>query len=236
MSNQLLLRRRMMMQSQSKGYIQDGLIMLLDGIDKGVSDGNWKDLVNRKLFTNAGGAVSIADGFRFDASDNSYLKSNLEAWDMSTHTIEVVITTIIKTWGVVFTCGSESENFNNCVSFRTLGSGAISSDGIRTNSNFNYYILPSGSTFINKKTSFSTNYDRAISNMQQCIKSSTTDCFSTKGAAVIGGRFWGGQTLYQTGRFIGDIHCIRVYNRKLTANEMLYNQMVDNVRYHLDLE
>lgn len=44
---------------------------------------------------------------------------------------------------------------------------------------------------------------------------------------VIGGR---GSVTYE-----GDIHSLRVYSRKLTDDEILYNQRVDNVRFNLGI-
>ena len=50
-------------------YVQDGLVLLLDGIDKGNVSGAWTDLIGGKSFTNHG-ATFNDDNVQFDGTDD----------------------------------------------------------------------------------------------------------------------------------------------------------------------
>ncbi len=54
---------------------------------------------------------------------------------------------------------------------------------------------------------------------------------SNKTQARIGGRVDGSNIV----TFKGDIHAIRVYNRLLTEDEILYNQTIDIKKYNIPI-
>lgn len=45
----------------------------------------------------------------------------------------------------------------------------------------------------------------------------------------------GGRSLRTDYKFVGTIYDIRIYNRKLSIEEMIYNQKIDNDRYSLGI-
>lgn len=52
-------------------------------------------------------------------------------------------------------------------------------------------------------------------------------------ASIIGGSGRGASTYYDC--LNGKIHSLRIYNRQLTEEEILYNQAIDNTRFNLGL-
>ena len=198
-------------------YIKDGLIFLLDGIDKGASDGTWVDLVGGNVFTIREGdsVVSIYDGFEFD---NGVMLGTKKCEVSGDCTVEFVIepSSLI---GVVFQGVRVSLNGGIVV---------LLQDGMFRGQKQRYI-------FVNaNKCTFSIHENFGYENKVELVKKSGTDYWnSLYENAVVGAQVFNNNTLRFP--FKGIIHCIRVYDRNLTADEMLFNQQIDNERFNLGL-
>lgn len=228
----LLHRRRMMQASGGMDYIREGLILWLDGIEKENYSALWTDLVNGISFTNAGGAIMHNDHFQFDGTNSSYFFHSDLSLSRDSTTIEIVASRNANAWMSVFVSGGDNGNIRPAgIRFNT--NNVIGIDSLVENSQSTPFYY-STVNLIGYKVTISANLDQAYINKVKCTTTGAVGGYSTIGNAVIGGRWWLG-SFYSTGRFIGDLYCLRVYNRRLTEEEMLHNQQVDNIRFNLGL-
>ena len=201
------------------GYIQDGLVFRLDGIDKGATDGTWVDLVDGVVFTNYS-ATSLDDGWAFDGS-TTYLTSSASNNFLGQNedfTVEVCI-----------------------VPARIVGKEPVFVFSQSVNNGVLFFISGSAVTFLQKRNTYpitrvagsplcvSLNLTLGMINGVNKSKNSGTD-FWENNAPYIGRRVGG-----NGGYFQGKIHAIRIYNKRLTEAEMLNNQRLDNTRFNLGL-
>lgn len=213
----LLNRRRVMGGSTlNTPYIKDGLIFLLDGIDKGASDGTWVDLVGGNVFTIREGdlVTSLSDGFEFDGGVMLGTKSLNVSEDC---TVEFVIEPSSLS-GIVFQGVPGPANGGIMV---LLQSGLF-----RGRKQAYTFVMAN-------KCTFSIHENFGYENMTELAKKSGTDFWNSLHKGAVVGAETGASGLRYP--FKGIIHCIRVYNRNLTADEMLFNQQIDNVRFNLGL-
>lgn len=198
-------------------YIQDGLFLWLDGIDKGQDNTAWVDKVNGYTFTN-NGAVFNADHIYLNGS--SFLVcSTIPSFPLTGEgTIEVVY---------------ENEGGYGVIIMPPSGTGGqvcfgiISGYGLMWSAGYNrpkYSDAPI-------KGSVSISLARAIGNGVALTRNGSS-YLSNGGSrpAYIGKRDYGAGNL-----FTGKIYCIRIYNRQLTQNEVLNNLGIDNDRFNLGL-
>lgn len=89
------------------------------------------------------------------------------------------------------------------------------------------YVISVPSTF-----SASANDDLAVVGKTKSTSIVNSDWNAAGGYVRIGGRASGGSAY----PYVGTVHSIRLYNRKLTEEEMLFNHQVDNERFNLGLE
>lgn len=238
MSLSLINRRRLIMSSNiiSDEYVQDGLVFYLDGTDKQQS-GNvvWTDKIGGITFTNGGLAEELPNGFRFNGSGGSILIGNrvLNTPDKNNYTIEIVCCSRISydTWKPLFV-------LNNWNTFNYLGAAVMyngesnyihSFKFIARNEtpDLNCYAMPH-----NELVTLSSQYNTPIyvnKNLVTQVAATNTSAFSSLGNAYVGGRIHGTTSTI----FIGDIHAIRVYDRRLTQNEILNNQRIDMLKYNI---
>ena len=86
----LMQRRRELMMMGGGGYIKNGLVFHLDGIDKGTTDTTkWVDLVGGIVFTEQSGVSTWQDTYMEFNRDRWYKGDVLPNFPFSTHTIEV---------------------------------------------------------------------------------------------------------------------------------------------------
>lgn len=194
-------------------YIQDGLVFQLDGIDKG--NDAWIDRKGQKEFV-LHNVVTNSNNMEFNGT-NSYAEcSSTLGYDSATHTLEVVWEGN-KVTGVPFFGGPTSAEL--C-------------------------LLPQGTPL--RRLSFGTGMNFIV-NQPDELK-----MISANADNIIYNAGWIGtsaeletndsynQTVASVGRydfsnyFRGKIYAIRVYNRKLSALEMLQNQLIDIERFGLD--
>lgn len=193
-------------------YVQDGLVLLLDGIDKGPDNSAWVDRINGHSFTNYG-AVFNSEHVYLDGS--SYLQnSSFDGISASVGTIEVVC---------------EFENFTS-TSVLFMGKSGCLSFGVYQQR----YIWAAGSSFATYSGGSATAGSTSISAAKALRNGAALTASS--------GDNWSGPNSYNwVGRrnsgsyFQGKIYCIRIYNRQLTQEEIMANLSVDNERFNLGL-
>lgn len=212
------MRRRMLMnRKKAADYIADGLIFYLDGIDKGNTANAWTDLVGGMVLT--GTATFVDNGVTFDSVN--VLHSDTELPQDSAdplYTIEVCCSDVT-TKGIVFASRQYTPASAVCVN---LSTGQF----------FNYNAVNSiPSAVIPQTFTCSVNATTRLLNGMQVTGYGSVNAWSNGGTNV-GGRKWSGSN---TNGIIGTVHSVRVYNRRLTAEEMLHNQEIDIKRFNLNI-
>lgn len=194
-------------------YIQDGLVFQLDGIDKG--NDAWIDRKGQKEFV-LHNVVTNSNNMEFNGT-NSYAEcSSTLGYDSATHTLEVV-------WE------------GNKVTGVPLFGGPTSAE---------LCLLPQGTPL--RRLSFGTGMNFIVNQPDELkmISANADNIIYNAGwigtSAELEANASYNQTVASVGRyelsnyFRGKIYAIRVYNRKLSALEMLQNQLIDIERFGLD--
>lgn len=194
-------------------YITDGLIFMVDGIEKGENEGTWTDLIGRITFTN-NNVINTDYGWSFNGS-SSYFYSTSVLTGSSNHTVEVCFKPNNTNTYCLFSCNNRTQ-YN--ILFYKSGNNITFSQYANT-----YTIVLSA----NQNYSVSLNLDRGLLNGTSISKNSNTDYWTTSDF-YIGRRAAGSY-------FNGEIYAIRVYNRKLSQEEQLFNFNSDNTRFNLGL-
>lgn len=201
-------------------YVQSGLILHMDGKEKGVNAGVWTSAVGSWQFTNHG-ATFGTDYVSFDGVDDYLENSSFSAPASGTGTIEVVYDSDPSVYGVslhVMFCPKASSglcfaiNASKYIIYSV--SGAAKARPISTLS----------------KASTSVNADRALQN-GVALSTTTADYITGLPSTNLIGKRGGSSQAFMKGK----IYAIRVYNRKLTEAEALQNLEVDNNRFNLGL-
>ena len=218
-------RRQMMHANIGAGgnindYIQDGLIFMLDGIDKGTDDGNWIDLIGGMLFTNYG-AVKTDSGFVFNGAEYMLGQSGV-VYDSSIYTIEICMNPYIKGNWVLCTPSVNGyyEGFSVCISGNRIFYRKENSEC------YSYEAKGNVTISMNTSTCF-CNFIKQSKGLK--------DIFSDRNVWVLGGRSGYPTPTTPRSLFNGEIYAVRIYNRTLNAEEMLNNQLIDNERFKLGL-
>lgn len=234
----LMNRRRAIQSSPIKqelsaaSYIQDAALILLDGIEKGNTEGQWTSLVNgNHSFVNYG-AIAEDDGWRFNGSSSYMSNATLPSysWDSNGYrTLEVVaeferdnITEIVlmgKQFGICF--GRYSTEKCIVLSDATILVPSISDDmkaGIRAIGIVMDGRETTSIQFTNGVRNGIPIKDSEILNKQ--------GFGSTTGEVLLGKRKTGNA-------FKGKIYAIRLHNRALTNEELLQNYEIDKIRFGL---
>lgn len=210
--NRLLDRRRGVKKKDDCPYIKDGLVFWLDGINKGTTDtSKWIDLIGGLEFVEYNGSnVHGSDCIHLTTSTWLYRDGNLD-FPPSTHTIEAA-TSPSNGWQYLFTSRNSASIYKNADSrVWCLTKGArYSTTDSKTFSFAGDNIIINGVT-----AETLTTFNPYMENNVTIINS------RTKTTAVYCRNF--------------DFYALRIYNRLLTTEEMLYNQRVDNERFNLGL-
>lgn len=214
-----MITRRRYMGGIKKGYIKDGLIFCLDGIDKGSDPSAWIEQVHGYSFT--GTATREDDCYSFDGSQ--YLNNpNFIGANANDFTIEY------------------------CIEVGTLAGVIVASNNWREEDKDVFVEFDSGGQLFNF-TICNYAYVALANQKQTCAFTNTQGIINgnTVASGRIGGINWDNGKGTNIGArcqgngyskyFTGKIYAIRVYNRQLSASEMLYNQTIDNKRFNLGL-
>ena len=232
--NSLLTRRRVLMAANvgslvPDGYIKHGLVFFLDGKQL-LSSRTWTDIIGKKTFSLTNCTVSsnglILDGTAYGEYDGAVSKN----WEGET--IEVVFTGANEIYSKALFCQPKI-NGSVGASMR-FGNGGTSGGEVQTR-------IAMGLDGIQRelfqahigevKNRISRTADQCVIN-GICVTgtSSTSYTSNSTGRTYLGcNRF----TLDVTPNAIytGTLHAIRIYNRKLTKDEMISNQHKDITYY-----
>lgn len=219
--------RRQMIQLMPKhdykqnDYIQDGLVFWLDGINKGSNEGAWTDLMGGHIYTNYG-ATALENGWRLykkylRSADCNFLPAN------SNQTVEIVFKPTVNSGPQAIWMQNGSGNMTtNTVLLFWNGTAATFLQHNKT------YTIP---LTVNAYHCVSLNLTLGLVNGVKKDPNTNNDYWNnTSDYSAIGCRNSG------AAYFNGDIFAIRVYDRRLTEDEMLHNQQVDNIRFNLGLD
>ena len=219
-----------------------GLAFWLDGIDKGPVDNHWTDLINGVSFMpqweyqgqTSGTTPEFNDkGVYFNGSSWLINTSNTLNFNTSTCTIECV-------YHLMGASATQCLFYNYTASnilFALCGSkNIITSQGDSKVLN----VTLSGSSYVAKDYIVST---QGATGGESLVNLRTNQNYTIgSGDYLYSGRMGNAVGMYPTGSntaqwlFTGTIYSIRIYNRQLSAAEMVYNQKIDNKRFNLGLE
>lgn len=196
-------------------YVQDGLVMHLDGIDKGQTSGRWTSLVGSTYYTFTTHSTSETNAVLMDGAGVITATSG---------------TSVSGTAGTIEVCAQY---------LGTAGSAIV----LNGSASARLCFIISANGYCFKNSGGSNQWNRTKSALFTC-SANTTRCMlngvvgGTKVtnnwssySDTIGGRSSGTNRYYANIR----IYSIRKYNRILTEAEMLQNQKVDNARFNLGL-
>ena len=196
-------------------YIRNGLVFHLDGIDKGENEGYWTDLVGGcKYSLPASGVTSIANGVEFTSMVTMPLVNGTVP-NGTDKTIEVVV---FKKSGSGTPAGVFQVN-----TVATSGDIAVYFNDNHKNVFMQRRKCVYESPALNVLSRYSYNLDVCCVNEVQGTFSDS-DYWSVQTPGV-------GSGYKNTRGMIGIIHSIRIYDRKLSLNEMIANQKYDLIRF-----
>ena len=219
-------------------YEQDGLVLHLDGLNRGSNVGHWVDLVNHFDFELQGAFVENSDNI--DLQGSSYASvSSVGAYLTGVSTLEVIINqkstmqpqeyqaiAMSACKGGISIGTTPGQNGNMAFSAyakavdHSIVGGLLSpylddeytSNAIHSISRFGGNTIVDGFSKTNASASYS-NYPNSILN----------------GDFILGG-YLGGNDVIRA--FNGKIYSVRLYNRVLTESEIKHNLKVDKLRFN----
>ena len=204
-------RQLMMEEARVKPYISDGLVFHLDGAD--ATDTTWVDRVGGVVF-NMSNVICDGKGVYFKGTTNSYgHSSTVVSYLWNNSTIEVVIHKT-QASGFVF------QSIENSIAY-IGGAGYVN----YTHGLSHKRSAVKGNMQLNKTITHSINNDIEFFNGKQYGFSSADMWGSQRNGTYLGSREGSSYPMK------GYIYQIRIYNRKLSATEILFNQEQDRKRY-----
>lgn len=227
-------------------YVQDGLAFHLDGINKGGVADQWTDLIDGVDFPNHG-AVALKNGWEFNGmaawmgySDPS---KSLDFYGENC-TLEVCFEDTLLNQGAgsnnagMFLCAfgvqtDTGSNATNPIYMNTVhnANGTKYINGVYAGRTENVWMDNLIDTVANNTVSI--NRSRALHNGIGLESLNATHWASSAGGRTIGAQNHGRHGIMQFAT--GKIYSIRIYDRLLTAEEIIQNQKVDNVRFNLNI-
>ena len=219
-------------ETASMDYVQDGLVFLLDGIRNtrsghSTSTNVWEDLSGNNYDYTLNDIKINDNNIYFKGTANSYAlrKENLSEIFGNTlyddRTIEIVVKDTSDSH--IWICGNSSSRkaigiyvgaLNVSISPDNVSTFTLKSSALKVN---NYSIL-------HKKEGEICVYQ----NDEQLVKTNNLNCWNHSGeVSYIGNSSTNGAPLN------GEIYSIRVYNRILTEREIKNNYEVDKIRYNI---
>lgn len=208
-----ILRRRMAGGKKSDEYIQDGLVFHLDGADATTSE--WVDKVRSMKFTMHNVRLDDKGGVIF-SKDNSYgHNSSTYAFKYNTCTIEVVCTTTNDgSYQAVI-----ASTLNETICFGQYNYRVFTGNGIQQNN------WDCGLGGLHTFSSYAGKFYKD--------KVEITGKINDSFGAGSGGTYLGMKSNSGNYPYAGTVYQIRIYNRKLTEEEILYNQSIDIKKYNI---
>ena len=225
MSTTSLRRRGFGGTSATKDYIKDGLVFHLDGSDLNTVTHKWMDRIGDMVFDMSNGVT------RNDAGNGAVFSDLAEGhynggfpysdWGYSV-TVEVVYDTDKSDYGIISdSSGSNDRLIQTICVIRKIRCKRKGTTWPVTNNNKHTISISESLCYDNSK------------------KAEPSGTFA--GTPATTNRIWLGRQDISpaTGNprysFIGTIYQIRIYNRVLTEDEVLYNQSIDAEKYGITL-
>ena len=231
------LRRRMMANvggdNPADSYIQNGLVFQLDGIEKGNDATKWIDRKNGIEWLNHN-STRLSNGWYFDGATSYLTSSGMGTYDISTCTLEFVFDAEVSNamWFAFVDAGANLVfNYTYNYSGRNwlIIKGKSSGGSIGGASPLDESII---GAHIASMVAVPARAKVNVINGVQHINNNVN--YSAAASAIIGARI-SASTNLPANFFKGTIYAIRIYNRLLTVEEMLANQVIDNERFALGL-
>ena len=212
------------------GYVTNGLVFFLDGKQL-VSASAWTDIIGGKTFTLHNCSLGT-NGIVFDGSTSYGEYNGAVSSDWANETIEAVIT-----YTGTSADFQKMSLFNQAMINNTLGAGM--NFGNNGNNLIRVCMAADGTTRVLLQFTFdNTHKPKYISRSSAKLVANGTESNASGGSTSYGANA-SGKTMLGARRTSGDpvnkfngtIHAIRIYNKKLTVDEMISNQQTDAVRY-----
>lgn len=227
-----LMARRFAMLAQQKSvpteYITDGLVLWLDGLDRGGISGQWADKVSNNICILAGNYTENENNVYFPgtlpAGHGEFSDAVVVSKDVGTIEFAVRLIEFTSTGRPVISFGVN--NIGGSIASGTSGSEVAARWYGSNTSNMGVYKFPAEAQSLNLVVS--ANSDLAICNGFDGVARTTTPWEMASGIKMLASRNRGNP-------FKGSIYSVRIYNRKLSKDEMIQNQQRDNLRYGLGL-
>lgn len=198
-------------------YVQDGLVLHLDGKQKGNTEGRWENLAGEGYYTLNEHSTIEDDAIVLDGA-GIISGTSIPAVTYSAGTIECVYETINDGSGVLIYAGTNGLCIVRSSTYIVFGATSSANQW---------------STATPASGTMSVNSDRLMANGEVLASGTKGNKNWTYVSATcpIGGRSSGSNRYYTNMRF----KSFRKYNRLLTEAEMLQNARVDNIRFNLGL-
>ena len=208
-------------------YVTDGLVLWLDGIDKGPDSTGWVDKIDGVKFTNHHDVVFGTDYLEFDGEASYLANSSFAPPAASSGTIEVVFeASSLNASQMIFMPKSGASR----LAFYFTTAGRVYIAGGSSTSRETYL----SSLSANTKVSYSVNNSAGYMNGTSLSTSSNSYMGGANSYNYIGKRRSEGDASGNN-FFAGKIYSIRLYSRQLTSAEVAANLAVDNVRFQMGL-
>ena len=219
-------------EAASMDYVQDGLVLLLDGIRNtrsghSTSTNVWEDLSGNNYDYTLNDIKINDNNIYFKGTANSYAlrKENLSEIFGNTlyddRTIEIVVKDTSDSH--IWICGNSSSRKAIGIYVGTLNV-SISPDNVSTFTLKSSALKVNNYSILHKKEGEICVYQ----NDEQLVKTNNLNCWNHSGeVSYIGNSSTNGTPLN------GEIYSIRVYNRRLTEREIKNNYEVDKIRYNI---
>lgn len=216
-----LNRRRTMGGSKQENYIQDGLVFHLDCADYDSTLNTWVDKIGSVSFAMSNVSVDSLGGAVFNGTNSKGVASVALNNHIDTSTIEVAIkvnsskTQFVLDSGISYAIGYGFYNNNTEVIYSMAVSRSIAN-------------VPNilGNLLTNSICGVGLQKLNVVNGNIGTFDSNSNGWSISQNYATIGVR----GNNYQ--RFDGTIYQIRIYNRHLTKDEMIYNQQIDMRKYN----
>lgn len=199
-------------ESSSGIYVKNGLVLWLDGIFKGDTEGKWIDQIYGTEFTMSGDYTFEDKSVHFT---NAMADRNSS---INPKTLEIVLKNEKDGYGVVFLNDNANQSivFNKSSEYIQMGGENAKSFSSLKDTIITYTICFDQNNTVLK----------CYKNGQLQAESGSTEKWSGTISGVRIGKYY-----YDRYPFQGNIYCIRAYNRELNEDEIQSNYAMDRQRF-----
>lgn len=226
-ANDLLLQRRIMMKDVNlpANYITDGLELWLDGINKGGTERHWIDRISGADFIGnpSVAPTALIDCWEFNGSQNFYDNTYLSPL-FTSGTIEIVFS--VSSLATAQALYTPKQSSSSRLAFYINESSRIFISSGNTTSRRTYSTNITANTIV----SVSASTDRGYVNGSALTSAANSYIAGTTSYNYIGKRRSQGSSSGNN-FFTGKIYSIRLYSKKLSAEEVAHNYEVDRKRF-----